>query len=49
MGVVGLLIRAKQVGLIVQLRPLLESLRHDAGFYIDRALFEYVLTVVDES
>jgi predicted nucleic acid-binding protein len=49
MGVVGLLIRAKQVGLIVQLRPLLESLRHDAGFYIDRALFEYALTVVDES
>ena len=48
MGVVGLLVRAKQQHLISELRPLLEALRQQAGFYLSQQLFEHALLLVGE-
>jgi predicted nucleic acid-binding protein len=46
-GVVGLLVRAKQRRLIEQIQPLLDELRSQ-GFYISDALYEQALTLAQE-
>ncbi len=48
MGVIGVLLRCKQLGLIPQIQPLLDDLRHRAGFYIDDSLYEYALKLAGE-
>jgi predicted nucleic acid-binding protein len=48
MGVVGLLVRAKKIGLLDQVRPHLASLRQQAGFYLSDAVFEHALQLTGE-
>jgi uncharacterized protein len=47
-GVIGILLEAKKVGLINLIRPNLDSLRHDAGFYITDSLCKLVLELAGE-
>ncbi len=42
-GLIGVLIAAKQRGLIVGIKPLLDTLRNIAGFRVDEALYQRVL------
>ena len=47
-GTLGILLRAKEIGLIQQIKPLLELLvKHRR--YIDRSLFDRVLRLADET
>lgn len=48
MGVVGLLVRAKQKDIIYELRPLLGALRQQAGFYLSQSVFEHALALAGE-
>lgn len=48
MGVVGILLRAKQHGYIPQVRPLLDALRHQAGFFLSAQVYEHALGLVQE-
>jgi len=47
-GTIGLLIRAKKEGLIRLLRPELDKLRRQGGFWIAESLYGGVLEAVDE-
>jgi uncharacterized protein len=47
-GVVGLLIEAKERGLLPAIRPHLRALRQTAGFYVSEALYRYALELVGE-
>ncbi|MFV1967498.1 MAG: DUF3368 domain-containing protein [Pirellulaceae bacterium] len=47
-GVIGLLVEAKHRRLVSAIKPLLDALRDQAGFHIRQALYERVLTDVDE-
>lgn len=49
MGVVGLLLRAKALGHITEVRPLLDKLRWQAGFYLDDALYNHALNLASET
>lgn len=49
MGVVGLLLRAKALGHIREVRPLLDSLRWGAGFYLDDTLYNHALGLALET
>ena len=42
-GVLGTLVAAKQRGIIAAVRPLLELLQHQAGFYVSEQLLAEVL------
>ena len=46
-GTIGLLLKSKEVGLLITLRPLLEQLRHE-GFYISESMFQYVIAKAKE-
>jgi uncharacterized protein len=48
-GVIGLLIRAKQEGYIGLLKPELDRLLHQAGFWIEESFYRRVLDVVEEA
>jgi len=48
-GVIGVLIKAKQKGLISNLREDLERLREDAGFWIEDKLYKQALKAVGET
>lgn len=48
MGVVGLLMRAKQQNLLPEIRPLLEQLRQQAGFYLSQQVVLHALTLAGE-
>ena len=48
LGLLGMLIQAKKMGLIPLVKPLLNKLRHQAGFWIDNKLYQYVLNAVNE-
>lgn len=48
MGVVGLLVRAKGRRLIPAVRPLLENLQRQAGFYLSQSVFEHALELAGE-
>ena len=39
-GVVGILLEAKKGGWLNRIRPCLDALRHDAGFYVSDGLYE---------
>jgi uncharacterized protein len=47
-GVLGILLKAKEKGHIIAVKPLMEKLRDDAGFFIKPSLHEYVLTIAGE-
>jgi predicted nucleic acid-binding protein len=47
-GVLGVLISAKQSGSLSSLRSEIETLRRDAGFFVDKALESRVLGMVGE-
>jgi predicted nucleic acid-binding protein len=49
MGVVGLLIRAKKLGFLDEVRPHLDNLREHAGFYLSQSVYEHALQLTDES
>ena len=48
MGVVGLLVRARQQGLVSEIRPHLDALRQQAGFYLSQPLYLRALHLVGE-
>ncbi len=48
-GIIGLLIRAKQAGYIDSLKPELNKLLHQGGFWIDKKLYDQALNAVGES
>jgi uncharacterized protein len=45
----GVLLRAKSVGLLPAVRPVLDALRRDAGFWLAESLRQQVLTIAGES
>lgn len=47
-GVLGILLEAKQQGMIPRLRPLLDALRTSESFYMTDALYEHVLQEAGE-
>ena len=48
-GIIGLLIRAKQAGYIESLKPELDKLLHQGGFWIEKKLYDRALNAVGES
>lgn len=47
-GVLGVLLEARARGLIQTLRPSLDALRHEAGFYISQKVYKHVLELAGE-
>lgn len=47
-GTLGVLIAAKDRGLLASVRPVLDALRADAGFWMDDNLYNAALTAVNE-
>jgi predicted nucleic acid-binding protein len=48
-GLIGVLIEAKRIGVVDSIRPLLDSLQDVAGFWISETLYQRVLQDEDES
>lgn len=48
MGVLGILLMSKERGHVVDIRPLLDTLRQEAGFYVSDQLYRSVLTAAGE-
>lgn len=48
-GVLGILLEAKNEGLVPYLTPHLDALRQQAGFYIHDSLYQQVLNLADEN
>lgn len=47
-GVLGILVQAKALGLLPVIKPLLDQLHHQARFWIAPALMQHVLSSVGE-
>ena len=47
-GILGVLVEAKNKGLIVEVKTLLNALINEAGFWISESLYKSVLQLVDE-
>ena len=47
-GILGLLIQAKSAGILAAVRPVLDDLQRDAGFWIADPLRQQVLSLADE-
>lgn len=47
-GLLGILLKAKQEGLTTQIKPLLERLDQEVGFYINPKLYQTVLQLAQE-
>lgn len=48
-GVVGLLLEAKECGAVLAVRPHLDALRQTAGFYLGDSLWDHALSLAGES
>jgi len=48
-GVVGILLEAKARGVLESVRPHLDALRQEAGFYLDASLIQHALALADET
>lgn len=48
-GILGVLIQAKAMGLIVSVKPYIERLTTDAGFWVNPQLVQNILELVKES
>ena len=49
LGVVGVLLEAKANGAVDAVRPHLDALRQIAGFYLSASVYQYALTLAEES
>lgn len=47
-GILGTLIEAKQNGYVPAIKPILDRLIHEAGFWLQRELYEHILSSADE-
>jgi predicted nucleic acid-binding protein len=47
-GLLGVLMKAKKAGYIQKVKPLMNNLKEQAGFWIDEELYQYVLNIVRE-
>ncbi len=47
-GVLGILLAAKNAGLIPDVRPSLDQLRNEIGFWVSEKVYQYVLTLANE-
>lgn len=47
-GLLGVLLRAKHRGLIRQIKPIMEQLKSENGFYISDSLFAQILNLANE-
>ena len=47
-GIVGMLLEAKNSGFVDSVRPHLDALRHIAGFYLEESFYQYVLNLAGE-
>jgi predicted nucleic acid-binding protein len=47
-GILGILVEAKSQGLIIEVKPLLDALINEAGFWIAEPLYNSVLQLVNE-
>ncbi|MCC6413721.1 MAG: DUF3368 domain-containing protein [Saprospiraceae bacterium] len=48
LGLLGILVLAKQKGLVGAVAPLMDKLRSDANFFIDIRLYQYIKTLAKE-
>ncbi|WP_446011292.1 DUF3368 domain-containing protein [Candidatus Electrothrix sp.] len=48
MGIIGVLLEAKKKGLTTELRPHLDALRNEAGFYLSERLYLHALALAGE-
>lgn len=48
-GILGILVEAKSQGLITEVKPLLDALIHQAGFWVAEPLYKKILQFVDEN
>lgn len=48
LGVLGVLLQAKRLGAIMEIRPLLDALRKQAGFFLSESLYRQALEQADE-
>ncbi|HRJ76011.1 MAG TPA: DUF3368 domain-containing protein, partial [Anaerolineales bacterium] len=48
-GILGVLVRAKQAGTIQSVKEVLNKLRNEAGFYITDGLMQNILSEIGES
>lgn len=48
MGVAGLLLRAKALGMVKTIRPVVDRLRGQAGFYLSQSVYEQILAQAGE-
>jgi uncharacterized protein len=48
-GILGILVEAKSQGSIVEVKPLLDALIHQAGFWVAEPLYNRVLQLVNEN
>ncbi|BAY28986.1 hypothetical protein NIES2107_08270 [Nostoc carneum NIES-2107] len=48
-GLLGILVEAKSQGLIAQIKPLLDALVNDAGFWVAEPLYNSILRTVNET
>lgn len=47
-GILGILVEAKSQGLIAEVKPLLDALVNEAGFWVAEPLYNSVLRLVNE-
>lgn len=47
-GILGILVEAKNKGLIAEVKPLLDALINEAGFWVTEPLYNSVLRLVNE-
>lgn len=48
-GILGILLRAKSAGFLPAVKPVVDALQRDAGFWLSESLRKQVLTVAGES
>ncbi|MEX0267641.1 DUF3368 domain-containing protein [Leptolyngbyaceae cyanobacterium UHCC 1019] len=48
-GILGILVEAKSQGLIAEVKPLLDALIHEAGFWVAEPLYSSILELVNET
>ncbi len=48
-GILGILLRAKSVGALPAVKPILDALQRDAGFWLSESLRKQVLQIAGES
>jgi predicted nucleic acid-binding protein len=47
-GLLGVLVKAKEKGYVKEVKPVMDRLKKEAGFWIDEKLYRYILETVEE-